>query len=219
MRIFLAGGHGGSDPGAVANNTTEAGEMQRVVDQALTFLATQDLKGHSIVLVPHNLALEATVNFINQNADAAKDLCLEVHMNSNQGTPGTGTETYYGVESFARTINDTFVSHVGLPNRGVKAGMHLYFNNSTKPGSALLETGFINNISDLNKVRERAGLGLAKALMKALGLIFTTPTTPPPDTDCETKLRQIKALLYGGDAWWFSLWRVKEMMKILPNGS
>ena len=85
-------------------------------------------------------------------------------MNSNSGTPGSGTETYYGNKPMAISIQKKLVEVLGLPDRGVKDGTNLKFNNSTNPASCLVELGFINNPNDLEIVLQKGTMALVKAI-------------------------------------------------------
>ena len=178
MKIFLAAAHGGNDPGAVANNTTEAEEAKKIVEKCAGYLKKYLRPGEILMIVPHNLALEAEVEYINRQSNRNPgDICIEVNMNSNQGTPGTGIETYYGQSSLADILQKPLVKITKLADRGVKDGSRFYFNNMTSPGSALVELGFINNTNDLAIVREKGAYALAKGIADYLGLIM--PDEPP----------------------------------------
>jgi N-acetylmuramoyl-L-alanine amidase len=186
MKIFIAAGHGGTDSGAVANGTTEREEAIKVVDGAVQLLRSIIQPSQNLILVPHNLALGETVPFINQQS--ANDICLELHFNSNAGVPGTGTETYYGLPLLASKVQQGIAGVLGLTNRGTKDGNQFYFNNSTKPGSALVEIGFINNPVDLQKVRELGARALAKGVADYLGLTLpSAPLPQPPGEDWKKK--------------------------------
>ena len=187
MKIFLAAAHGGNDPGAVANNTTEAIEVKAIVEKAAAILKPHLGNGNFLIVVPHDLDLEAEVDYINRTPGVSvNDICLEINMNSNQGTPGTGTETYYGYPHLADIIQKILVKEIGLADRGVKDGDGFYFNNMTTPGSALVEMGFINNVNDLVIVREKGPKALAKAIANYLGIILPEPTPTPTPTPPNT---------------------------------
>jgi N-acetylmuramoyl-L-alanine amidase len=195
MKIFLAAAHGGGDPGAVANNTTEAAEVQKIVDACAEILRSQLPAGVELVVVPHNFELLGEVNFINQNStDPSKDICIEINMNSNSGEPGTGVETYYGYKALAETLQSVLVRETGLKNRGVKEGNYLYFNSATEPGSALVELGFLNNAYDLEVVRTKGALSLAKAILAFVRNGETATTEPPPSlSDYKQKYEALRA--------------------------
>ena len=180
MKVFLAAGHGGEDPGSIgANGTREADEVIKVVDAATAFLKRQDLKGHEIIVVPHQYALQAGVQYINQHANESEDICIEVHLNNNKGNPGTGIESYTGNRLLTDIMHQELVRVMGLADRGVKEGMWLYFNNTSKPASTLVELGFVNNPQDLITIRQKGALALASGIYKYLtGEQLQIPAVP-----------------------------------------
>lgn len=196
MKIFIAAAHGGGDPGAVANNTNEATECIKLVDEVVATLHPITPPGKTIYKVPHELSGGLGVTYINKNSVTPhEDICIEINMNSNQGTPGTGIETYYGYKPLAEVLQKNMVATLKLADRGVKWGDNYYFNKETRPMSALVEVGFINNINDLKVVREKGALAIAKGVADYIGLGL--PTVPPPPltrTDYQmvyTKARQV----------------------------
>lgn len=179
MQIFISAGHGGPDTGAVSQGTTERDELIKIVDSAFDILQNLDTPGAEIIKVPNNLALGETVSYINAHTQNPNtDICIEAHLNSNQGEPGTGTETYYGRPDLAEKMHRVVLEILGLKDRGVKDGNFLYFNNHTKPGSALIELGFINNPADLARVRGEGARAIAEAVARYTG--GSAQPTPPP---------------------------------------
>lgn len=165
MIIFIAAAHGLNDPGAVANNTTERDEVIKIVDRAVESLIPALLPYHSVIKVPHNMKLADEVRFINLNSSRpSRDICIEIHMNSNRGKPGTGVEIFHGFIPLCNMLQKYLVEVTELKNRGVKFGRHLYFNRATKPRSALVELGFINNLRDLTIARGKGPAGLIKGI-------------------------------------------------------
>lgn len=176
MKIFLAAGHGGNDPGAVQNDTTESKETEQIIEKTFEILKANLPPGHFLVKVPHHLELISGVSYINNTPGVnSNDIAIEVHMNSNKGTVGFGIETYYGAKELAERLQKTLVKETGLKDRGVKLGNYLYFNDKTIPGSALVELGFINNLSDLTIVREKGPKALAKAIADYIGVTLPDP--------------------------------------------
>ena len=185
-KFFLAAGHGwradgSTDPGAVSGSRIERDIAISLVDQAVAILKGQDTKGREIVVINHRL-VDAVPSINQLSTDNAHDLACELHLNSNAGAPGTGIETYYGLPALATEMNNAIVAELGLANRGVKDGNWLYFNNSTKCASCLVEIGFINNDNDMAKVLAKGGLAIAKAVLVACGSTYKAPVvvTPPP---------------------------------------
>lgn len=189
MKIFIAAGHGGADPGSSGSGATERDEAIKVVNKCAALLAPIMFPPRELIIVPHELALEKGVKYINDRTSAgSNDFCIEVHFNNNQGTPGTGTETFYGYKKLAQTLQKNLVATLKLADRGVKIGNDLYFNATTTPGSALVEMGFINNAGDLLRVQQVGALALARGVAEYIGLQLPTPPPPlPPQTDWQAK--------------------------------
>lgn len=200
MKIFIAAGHGGSDPGSLANGVTEAEEARKVADEAVEILKQVIKPPNELILVPHELALGDTVRFINERMGNPKqDICLELHFNNNVGAPGTGTETYYGYKPLADKVHLALVGALALKNRGVKAGNFYTFNRETEPFSALVEIGFLNNPGDLARIRAVGALAFAKGIAAYLGLeLSSTPEPPQPGNGWREKyevgVRKLKFL-------------------------
>ena len=183
MKIFIAAGHGGKDPGAAANQTTEAQETVKIVDKVVEILAPIIKSPHRLIKVPHEFNLADTVGFINRWAVVnSSDICIEVHMNSNRLIPGTGVEVLFGYKDLAQTLQKNLVKHTGLKDRGIKERNDCYFNNATIPGSAIVELGFINNAQDLPLVREKGALALAAGITDFLKILSPTSPGLPPTT-------------------------------------
>lgn len=182
MKIFLAAGHGGTDPGAIGGQTEEKLEAIKIVDEVERLLRPVLGPQQELIIVPHEFKLEETVKYINENAkEAPEDICIEVHLNSNEGVPGSGTETYYGEQQLAVKLQTEIVRVLGLRDRGVRWGMHLYFNKATNPPSALVELGFINNPEDLDKVRQKGAFALARAIGVYLNANVLAEPQPQPE--------------------------------------
>ena len=204
MKIFLAAGHGGIDPGATSLSVNERDELIKIVSGVVSQLLVVIKPPDEVLHVPDELALEGEVNWINGKAIAGEiAIAVEVHLNANQGSPGSGTETYWGCEKLAKTLQQKAVEVLKLPDRGVKSGDNFYFNRMTGPPSAILELGFINNPSDLQAVRDRGALAIVegiKAYLQDTGP--STPEQPAPSPDYKglyeqekNKVAEIRVLL------------------------
>lgn len=183
MKIFIAAGHGAGDPGAVSQGTNEATEVINLVNQAVDLLRKVQDATHEIIQVPNDFNLRDEVATINRDStNATEDIAIEVHMNSNSGTPGAGIEVYWGDQILANTLKSVLIKETGMKDRGAKEGNYLYFNNATSPRSALLEMGFINNPKDLEVIRSKGAIAVAKAIANAVGLSDPSGSTPASTT-------------------------------------
>ena len=157
--VVLDAGHGGSDPGSIANGLTEAELNLDIILKVADLLEERD----DIKLY---LTREDTTYM--QNADRAElanecaDLFLSVHMNSAESLIANGTETLYYTHSsdpsdltskdMAQIVQNYLITYLGATNRGIKERSDLIVLNSTKVPAVLVETGFISNPGEALKL-------------------------------------------------------------------
>ena len=84
------------------------------------------------------------------------DVFVSIHQNSSTASSANGIESYYSVRKtadkpLAQDIQNEMISSTGAKNRGVKSGNFTVINNS-KMKATLLETGFISNPTESNKL-------------------------------------------------------------------
>jgi len=195
MRVFIAAGHGGNDPGSLGGGVYERDEAIKLVNGAVQMLNAIVPVEHKIIQVPNELALTEGVKYINDNSVIPiSEICLEIHYNNNVGIAGTGTETWYGYKPLAQTMQTEIVKVLGLTDRGIKDGNNLYFNKNTKPYSALIEMGFINNRNDLVAVRNKGVIAIVGAICKYLNISISSVVAPVTITDnYKTKYEELVA--------------------------
>lgn len=107
------------------------------------------------------------------------EMAAEIHFNVGQGS---GCEVYYPKASaegkqYAKAVSRSISKQLGFPNRGAKTltGDHgkdyFFIIRETKPVTLLVETAFIDNKNDMNKLntkkkRKNCGIAIAKAIAK-----------------------------------------------------
>jgi len=125
------------------------------------------------------------------------DIYISFHHNALTAKWGkwTGVETFYSYGSpkgkkLAEAVQPAVVKAYGLRDRGIKNGNHLWIIRKTKMPAILIEGGFMDSTIDIkklrnNKVLENAGISIAKAVAKHLGLKLgsSTPSKPNPKPD------------------------------------
>lgn len=197
-KIIIDAGHvDNTDPGAVANNTTEHAEVKRIALYIMDKVKTlPEFSGYQFLLVPTEKTLVQKVAYINSVANA-NDYTVSIHMNS-AAPAATGIQTYYLTESAigksrAALIQAGCVSILGLSDRGIFGDTtnhhgRLAIVRDTVTSSFLVELGFITNLSDLNRVHANGG----DAVIEALRRLFHLTPTPMPPVDF-TKLRTLEA--------------------------
>ncbi|MDR0315028.1 MAG: N-acetylmuramoyl-L-alanine amidase, partial [Oscillospiraceae bacterium] len=185
-RIAVYAGHGGSDPGAVSN-----GIYEKDITLALSNATTSILRAAGYEVINNrttdvNRNLNADIALANRSNVAG---VVEIHMNSNLGSPGSGTEAYYSVSGGrGRTLAQALVNSLtalGFRDRGIKTRVNAsgqdYFGiiRETNAPSSLLEVAFINNPHDMSLLNiNRVSQAIANAIMQTFPLT-TTPTVPP----------------------------------------
>lgn len=179
MKVFLGVGHGGSDPGATANNAKEKDLNLSIA------LACRDM------LVKHGVSVKMSrtkdendplSEEIRECNSFSPDLAVDIHNNAGGGD---GAEVFYhygGGKS--KTLAENILSEivkVGQNSRGAKTrknqdGKDYYgFIRQTSAPSVIVECAFVDNASDLEILatesrRQEMGAAIAKGILKTLGV-------------------------------------------------
>lgn len=150
-RIVIDAGHGGKDPGAIANGLEE---KEIILDVSLRLQKLLEQAGFQVLMTRTDdtfLELSERVDFANSH-DA--DLFVSIHANSATNTSANGTETFWnsansGPESkrLAEEIQAMLIEKLGTFNRGVKTA-NFQVIRTTKMPSALVELAFLTNKKD-----------------------------------------------------------------------
>ena len=153
-KIIISAGHGGNDPGAVANGYTErdlAIEFRELLVKELLLLGVKPL------IDDNKNALKQTLAWLTGKY-SSKDILLDIHWNA-ASSKARGTEVIVPdnasifENNFAKNILNVFVSN-GFVNRGVKpesqtARKRLGWMRPPAE-NILIEMGFITNLLDIN---------------------------------------------------------------------
>lgn len=153
-KIIISAGHGGNDPGAVANGYTErdlAIEFRELLVKELLLLGVKPL------IDDNKNALKQTLAWLTGKY-SSKDILLDIHWNA-ASSKARGTEVIVPdnasifENNFAKNILNVFVSN-GFINRGVKpesqtARKRLGWMRPPAE-NILVEMGFITNLLDIN---------------------------------------------------------------------
>ncbi|MDK2802185.1 MAG: N-acetylmuramoyl-L-alanine amidase [Oscillospiraceae bacterium] len=188
-RIFVDPGHGNGDIGA-SGSYVSGGNTIIVRENALTWKMANEVaqqlraKGAVVKIID----TQSTQNYLGaaglrRRVDEAQAFlphaAISVHYNSASVTTATGVETYYNVPfsmPLAKSINDrlanyyhgTLYSDGKNRNRGHKFSEFYVTRVKTHP-SVLVEYGFINNPTELQKLNQTTHIqGLAKATVQGL---------------------------------------------------
>jgi N-acetylmuramoyl-L-alanine amidase len=188
MRIAIYAGHGGSDYGAVSGGLREK-DLNLAISNATTDLLRK--LGYEVI---NNRTVD-TDRSITRDAELANsqraDALVEIHLNSNVGPPGTGSEAFYSVRDTgkARSLAETILSgmeRLGFRNRGARVHINAAGQDTfgilrlANMPAVLFEAAFINNPQDMAKLDVQA---VAEVIAAAVSREFplTSPPITPPD--------------------------------------
>lgn len=174
-KVFLSAGHGGTDPGAVAN-----GLYEKTLNLNVLLTCKKELERHGVAVVCSRTKDENDpVSQEVKEANASKaDIAISFHVNAGGGD---GFEAYhYGSSSKGKklaTLCEKHVKTIGQNSRGIKKGDHLYFIKNTAMPAVLVESFFIDNKIDKtigDTIAEQANFGIAyaKAILEYLGVTY-----------------------------------------------
>lgn len=198
-KVFIGVGHGGSNPGAVANGLTEK-------DLNLnTALKVYDvLTDHGVKCKMSRTRDEADelLEEIYECNKYAPDLALDIHHNAGGGD---GVEVFHHIgggqsKTLAQNVLNEIVA-IGQNSRGIKtrvndSGADWYgFIRQTEAPAIIVECAFLDSkdheIVDTQEENEAMGLAIAKGVLKTLGIAYK-PTQEEKET---SKTEKVIALL------------------------
>lgn len=179
MKVFLGVGHGGSDPGAVAN-----GVKEKDLNLSIALACRDELKRHGVEVKlsrakDENDTLSEEIKECNA---FAPDLAVDIHNNAGGGD---GAEVFHHHgggkgKTLAENILAEIVK-VGQNSRGAKVrknsqGKDYYgFIRETSCPAVIVECAFVDNASDLKSLatesdRQKVGQAIGKGILKTLGV-------------------------------------------------
>lgn len=162
---YVDAGHGGYDPGAVANGLNE---KDLTLSIALKVKAKLESKGIKVVMSRDTDKFLSLQDIANKANASNPDIFISIHINSAGATSASGIETYYykGVDKpLASDIQNKLIEYTGANNRGVKWEEFFVVKNTNMPAS-LVECGFITNVTEANKMKTASYQdSLAKAIV------------------------------------------------------
>lgn len=179
-KVFLSAGHGGADPGAVAN-----GLYEKVINLNTLLACKSELERHGVTVVCSRNKDEndpVTQEVKEANASGA-DIALSFHINAGGGD---GFEAYYYDTSEKgkklASLCEKAIKKLGQNSRGIKSGNKLYFVKNTSMPAVLVETFFIDNVKDKtfgDTVSEQTAIGeaYAKAILDYFDITYKNKKT------------------------------------------
>ena len=178
-KVFIGVGHGGSDPGAVSNNTKEKDLNLSIA------LACKDVLERHGVLVKMSRTKDENDTLSDEIKECnaySPDLAVDIHNNAGGGD---GAEAFYHYGGgVSKTLAENVLSEivkVGQNSRGAKIrknanGKDYYgFIRQTSCPAVIIECAFVDNATDLKILategeRIKMGQAIAKGILKTLNV-------------------------------------------------
>ena len=180
-KVFISVGHGGNDPGAVAN-----GFKEKDLNLAIALACNDVLIRHGVITAMSRTKddSESLETRIKECNSFAPDYAVEIHNNAGGGD---GVEIFHSInggkgKTLAQNILNEIVA-IGQNSRGLKTKKNEsgtdYFGwiRMTNAPVCLVECAFIDNKTDLAIIdtpaeQKAMGVAIAKGVLKTLGIAF-----------------------------------------------
>lgn len=185
-KVFISAGHGGSDPGAVAN-----GFKEKDLNLAIALACKDELIRHGVNVKMSRYKDEddGTNEAVAECNAFAPDYALDIHNNAGGGD-GIEIFHHYGGgkgKTLAQNILDAVVA-IGQNSRGLKTRTNQYgkdyygFIRSTSAPAIIVECAFVDNKKDIQIIDTAAeqkamGIAIAKGVLKTLGITYKKEET------------------------------------------
>lgn len=186
-KVFLAVGHGGSDPGAVAN-----GFKEKDLNLAIALKCKSELERHGIEVLASrvNDAYDPLENEIKECNAFNPDIAVAIHNNAGGGD---GAEAWRQHRSEAsKNLAEAILAEivkVGQNSRGVKTRLwgdkdYYGFNREVLCTNIIVECAFVDNATDMKIIDTKAeqevmGVAVAKGILNYFSIPYKNSTTAP----------------------------------------
>ena len=177
---------GGSDPGAVANNTKE-----KDLNLSIALACRDELVRHgvSVKMSREKDENDSISEEIKECNAYAPDLAVDIHNNAGGGDGGEVFHHHGGGKG--KTLAENILAEIvkiGQNSRGIKTrvnsqGKDYYaFIRETSCPSVIVECAFVDNASDLKILategqRKDMGVAIAKGVLKTLGVAYRSESS------------------------------------------
>lgn len=194
VKVFLSAGHGGNDPGAVAN-----GLYEKTVNLNTLISCKSELERHGVTVVCSRTKDENDPVSEETKEANASDADLAVSFHANAGG-GDGFEAYYFDPSpkgkKLASLCEEYVKKLGQNSRGIKSGNHLHFIRKTAMTAVLVESFFVDNtkdkcIGDTMSEHTAFGVAYARAILDYFGITYKENKTTS-----NTKIHRVQVGAY-----------------------
>ena len=196
-KVFIGVGHGGKDPGAVANGFREKDLNLSVAKAVHAELCRHGVETKMSRTDDAGDSLDDRVKTCNAYL-GSDGLAVDIHHNAGGGD---GAEAYYHYKGgTSKTCAENIlaeIAKIGQNSRGAKIkkgsdGRDYYgFIRETRPPAVIVECAFLDNETDVQIVdseekRTTMGKAVAKGILKTLGVEFQEETPPKNNGEKET---------------------------------
>ena len=184
-KVFIGVGHGGTDPGAVSNNTKE-----KDLNLSIALACRDTLVRHGV-----SVGMSRTKDEDDNISEEIKecnayhpDLAVDIHNNAGGGDGGEVFHSYLGGKG--KTLAENILAeivNIGQNSRGCKIrknangkDYYAFIRNTTCP-AVIVECAFVDNSTDLKILasegdRQKMGEAIAKGILNTLGIEFQAET-------------------------------------------
>lgn len=178
-KVFIAVGHGGSDPGAVAN-----GIKEKDVNLVIALACRTELVRHGVDVGMSRTKDEDDKTTVAECNAFNPDYAVDIHNNAGGGD---GAEIYHHHgggkgKSLAQNVLNEIVA-IGQNSRGLKTKKNVlgkdYFEfiRNTKCPAIIVECAFLDNKKDVQIIdttmeQKDMGVAIAKGILKELGITY-----------------------------------------------
>jgi N-acetylmuramoyl-L-alanine amidase len=186
-KVFLGVGHGGSDPGAVANGFNE-----KDLNLSIALACNAELIRHGVTVQMSRTKDENdTLNDEIRECNAFNpDYAVDIHNNAGGGD---GVEAFYHHGGGkGKVLADNVLAEIvkiGQNSRGAKtkknsAGKDYFgFIRETKAPAIIVECAFVDNAADMQIIdteaeRKTMGIAIAKGILSTLGIAYVEEKKP-----------------------------------------
>ncbi len=171
-RVVIDAGHGGTDHGAIRDNTSEKDITLDVSKKVEDLLKKQ---GYAVLMTRTGDSFVSLADRVAMSEKFNPDIFVSIHVNSSVRPEITGIEThYYHQESMqlAQTVHSSLASAIDSKNRGLFKSKFYVINHTTSP-AILVEIGFISNDNERAQlVSEKRKQATAKAIVEGVNNYF-----------------------------------------------
>jgi len=215
-KVFLGVGHGGKDPGAVAN-----GFKEKDVNLSVALACQAELVRHGVTVLMSRTKDESEelTDKIRECNAFKPDMALDIHHNAGGGD---GAEVYHHIgggtgKTLAVNILNEMVK-IGQNSRGAKTKKNAdgkdYFGfiRQTSAPAVIVECAFLDNKKDVQIIdtaaeQKKMGVAIAKGILKTLGITYKAPATKvyrvqvgayTQKANADAMLKKLKADGYSG---------------------